>query len=105
MDANMVDPSNDLGLLVRTVLPMIVGPFVTMLAKKLMPAIPAALKPILSAVVGALSAVLGGVATGGTSAILDAGLGAGFGLAGSKARDIAVGKPAAVPANTDCGNG
>lgn len=93
--------SNDVGKLAFTLLPLVVGPLATWAAKKIMPTIPAAWKPILSAIIGAFTAAM----TGGQSVVADVAVGAGLGLGGAKARDLLVHKPgacvAADPINKD----
>ena len=77
--------------LVTTLLPLVVGPIVTAVFKRILPSIPAAWKPILSAVIGALTGVFSGPAAAGP--IADAALGFGLGLGGAKGRDLILDKP------------
>ena len=93
MVGDIMDPiqSSDFPTLVTTLLPMVIGPVVTAIFKRLMPSIPAAWKPILSAVIGALTGVFSGPAAAGP--VADAAVGFALGLGGSKGRDLLRGKP------------
>lgn len=82
--------SSDFPTLVTTLLPMVVGPIITAIAKRLMPSIPSTWKPIISAVIGALTGVFSGPAAAGP--VLDASLGFALGLGGAKGRDLLRGK-------------
>jgi hypothetical protein len=87
-------------LILKQIAPVIIAPLATGLVKWLMgkfsASIPPAWQPVISAVAGAVAAgATGDVATAG-SAAATAVSGAVAGIAGSKVRDIAVGKPRAT---------
>ena len=92
-------------LILKSVLPVVVGPCVTWVIKKVLPSIPAGWKPIISAIAGSLSAVFAGDATvlataleisPGVVTAATAITGIAGGLAGSKGRDLLQGKSVAV---------
>ena len=86
--------------ILKSVAPLVLGPIVTSVVKAMMAAFGSKLPPLaqiaVSAAAGAVTAATSGDVSGLTQAATTITEGAVAGVAGSKARDIVVGKPRAT---------